>query len=172
MLTYYMYKRSYDLIYYFRGGKSNMTTRSREAKMSAFRKEISRLEKRRDELMRAKETSGDDVDQSAMLELYTVLDALASAHQKLEILKNQADDGDMVVEGAITIGSKVKILMAEDDGETEELSGTIVPVSNGNNGEISDSSPIGKAILGKCKGDRALCKVPDGMLTLTILSVE
>ena len=140
--------------------------------MSAFRKEISRLEKRRDELMRAKETSGDDVDQSAMLELYTVLDALASAHQKLEILKNQADDGDMVVEGAITIGSKVKILMAEDDGETEELSGTIVPVSNGNNGEISDSSPIGKAILGKCKGDRALCKVPDGMLTLTILSVE
>ena len=62
--------------------------------------------------------------------------------------------------------------MSCDDGDAYEISGRIVPVSRGRDGEISDDSPVGKAILGKCKGDRVLCTLPDSVATLTILSVE
>ncbi|HEY4027168.1 MAG TPA: GreA/GreB family elongation factor [Candidatus Dormibacteraeota bacterium] len=69
----------------------------------------------------------------------------------------------------IQIGSRVRL--RETDGETEF---TIVgpEESDVDAGLICDESPLGRALLGHCPGDRVDVRAPGGLRSVTILDVR
>jgi transcription elongation factor GreA len=71
--------------------------------------------------------------------------------------------------GTVQLGSKVQV---KDEFGTENF--TIVgPVeADPRKGLISLESPVGKALLGKSKGDKVKVATPAGSSTLTVLSVK
>lgn len=71
----------------------------------------------------------------------------------------------------ITIGSIVKIYDTKYD---EELEYSIVGSAEANpyEGRISNESPVGRALLGKKKGDSVEVTVPDGVVTFNILDIR
>lgn len=72
--------------------------------------------------------------------------------------------------GVIDIGSKVLICMA---GSTDEIEYEIVGTheSNPMEGRISNESPIGKALIGKKKGDEIVVKAPAGEIKYRVLKL-
>ncbi len=74
-------------------------------------------------------------------------------------------------DGIISVGSKVKI---KDTRTKTTLELTIVgsPETDPLSGKISRNSPLGKALLGKKKGDVVSVKVPAGLVQYKILKVE
>src|SRR5215207_1424188 len=68
----------------------------------------------------------------------------------------------------VQIGSTVKV--ASDDGEE---SFTIVGSTEAKptEGRISNESPVGRALLGRKKGEKVLVKVPAGDFTYKVLSI-
>ncbi len=74
-------------------------------------------------------------------------------------------------DGVISVGSKVKI--KDIKGKTT-LEFTIVgsPETDPLSGKISRNSPLGKALLGKKKGEVVSVKVPAGLVKYKILKVE
>lgn len=83
-----------------------------------------------------------------------------------KIVDMSAIKSDMVV-----VGSKVKLLDIEFDEELEySIVGSLE--SNPNAGLISNESPIGKAIMGKKKGDKVVVETPAGKIEMKILKVE
>jgi transcription elongation factor GreA len=71
--------------------------------------------------------------------------------------------------GRIELGSVVRI----SDGEGEPLEYRIVGAkeSDPRNGKISNESPIGKALLGKQKGEKAVASTPAGEIEYKILEI-
>ncbi len=71
----------------------------------------------------------------------------------------------------ITIGSIVLIYDTDFD---EEVEYTIVGSAEADpyEGKISNESPVGRALLGKKKGDEVEVNVPDGMITIKILDIK
>ena len=71
----------------------------------------------------------------------------------------------------VRVGSTVKVL-DEEIGETEEykIVGTIE--SDPDRGWISNASPIGKALVGKKKGQFATVETPNGSYQLKIVSIK
>ncbi len=74
-------------------------------------------------------------------------------------------------DGVVSVGSKVKI---KDTRTKTTLELTIVgsPETDPLSGKISRNSPLGKALLGKKKGDIVSVKVPAGLAQYKILKVE
>lgn len=72
--------------------------------------------------------------------------------------------------GVVEIGDVV--LIQNQDGKMEQF--TIVGSAEADplNGKISDSSPVGKALLGKKTGDAVQVTTPAGLLRLQILEVS
>ena len=91
---------------------------------------------------------------------------------ELENKINTAKIIDENVKGdTVTVGSKVTLL---DEEFNEELEYTIVGSSEADpfNNRISNESPVGKAILGKRKGDEVEVSTPDGPVTFKVLAIQ
>ncbi len=89
-----------------------------------------------------------------------------------KILENyELIDENKRKDGVISVGSKVKI---KDTRTKTTLELTIVgsPETDPLSGKISRNSPLGKALLGKKKGDVVSVKVPAGLVQYKILKVE
>ena len=72
--------------------------------------------------------------------------------------------------GVVTIGSRVT---ARDNGGREHTFVLVSPVeADAARGHISSSSPIGAALVGRRAGEEVSVKVPAGVRTFTLLSVE
>ena len=73
--------------------------------------------------------------------------------------------------GVIHLGSKVKIYDVEYDESTEY---TLVGTSEADPKKhyISNESPLGKALLGKKKGDAVNVEAPAGIVKIKVLDVE
>ena len=72
--------------------------------------------------------------------------------------------------GVIDLGSKVRICMAGSADEIEyEIVGT--HESNPMEGRISNESPIGKALIGKRKGDEITVHAPAGEVKYRVLKI-
>ena len=56
--------------------------------------------------------------------------------------------------------------------ETVEYTLVSAAEADFNNNKISIESPIGKALLGKSKGDKVLVQVPAGVLNYEILEIK
>ncbi|MBI2108648.1 MAG: transcription elongation factor GreA [Parcubacteria group bacterium] len=73
--------------------------------------------------------------------------------------------------GVINIGSTVTV---EKEGDQMKKTYRIVGSEESNmaQGKISNRSPLGAALIGKKKGDRAFVKTPNGEVPYVIVSVE
>lgn len=80
-------------------------------------------------------------------------------------------DEKLIDNKKVNIGSYVKVFDEEFDetmfyhivGSTE---------SDPTKGQISNMSPVGKALIGKQKNDKAIVETPNGELTLKILDID
>ena len=85
---------------------------------------------------------------------------------------NTAKIIDESVKGdVVSVGSKVTVL---DTMYNDELEYVIVGSSEADpfNNRISNESPVGKAILGKRKGDEVEVSTPDGPVTFKVLAIQ
>jgi transcription elongation factor GreA len=67
-------------------------------------------------------------------------------------------------------GSTIDVI--DNDGSTESYHLVGAVESDPSAGRISVDSPVGRALVGKKKGDKVTISVPQGSLTLTIKSVR
>ena len=70
------------------------------------------------------------------------------------------------------VGPGSTIEVAENDGEIETYHLVGAVESDPSAGRISVDSPVGRALVGKKKGDKVTVSVPSGTLTLTIKAVK
>ena len=70
----------------------------------------------------------------------------------------------------VQIGSTVVVKSDDDGKETYTIVGS-AEASPGN-GKISNESPVGRALLGKKKGDKVEVSVPAGSFTYTIVGIS
>lgn len=80
-------------------------------------------------------------------------------------------DVSTVKKDKVSVGSKVTLLDIEFD-EEEEYSIVGSLESNPNAGLISNESPIGKAIMGKKKGDIVEVETPAGKIEMKIVAIK
>ena len=91
---------------------------------------------------------------------------------ELENKINTAKIIDESIKGdVVSVGSKVTVL---DTMYNDELEYVIVGSSEADpfNNRISNESPVGKAILGKRKGDEVEVSTPDGPVTFKVLAIQ
>ena len=95
---------------------------------------------------------------------------------RIEELEKILKNAEVVVEdevdiNVISIGCKIKILDMEFN---EELEYKIVGSTEANSlkGKISNESPVGKALIGKKKGDVAEVETQVGVLKYKVLEIE
>ena len=75
-------------------------------------------------------------------------------------------------EGVVGLFDRVEIYY-EDDGETEEITLMTTLREDALNGIISKESPLGKAVMGRRAGDRAVVKVNDEIsYAIRIIAIE
>ena len=67
-------------------------------------------------------------------------------------------------------GSTIEVVDNEGETETYHLVGAVE--SDPSAGRISVDSPVGRALVGKKKGDKVTVGVPAGTLTLTVKAVK
>lgn len=77
----------------------------------------------------------------------------------------EASDDDVVSPG------KVVTLRYEDDDETETYLIGLIEEKGGDHDILTPESPIGRALLGKSKGAKAVARVPAGDLKIQIVDV-
>lgn len=91
-----------------------------------------------------------------------------------ETLKNvKILDQSQLTTDIVSIGSKVTIRdldFPDEEPETYILVG--MTESNPSENKISDQSPVGKALLGKKKGEKVLVEAPGGEFEYEILNIE
>jgi len=136
-----------------------------QKKLADLRKERSRLiielEGARDQ--------GDWTDNSA---LDSLKDQLALLENQLLELESFVDNAQVVEcnnnKGVVGLGSKVKVAFNSSTKELEIVSdGQANPVK----GEISYSSPLAQALLGKKRGQKVMVETPKGKVIYQILSI-
>lgn len=89
-----------------------------------------------------------------------------------QMIKNAEIIDDSKTKGnSVGIGMTVVIASDREDGEqTYTIVGAVE--SDPLNGRISNESPVGKAILGKKKGDKVDVKTPSGSMAYTVIDVR
>lgn len=72
--------------------------------------------------------------------------------------------------GVVSFGTKVTVEMADRTNATYTIVGGYE--SDPSSGKLSTNSPIGSALMGKKPGDSIEVKVPAGIISLRILTIE
>ncbi len=96
----------------------------------------------------------------------------AMVEGRIRTLEHMLTNAQIIEESksdAIGLGSRIKIR----DGEGDEYEWTVVGSAEANprQSRISNESPVGKALLGKKKGDKVSVETPGGTEQFTILKV-
>jgi transcription elongation factor GreA len=85
------------------------------------------------------------------------------------ILKNVTIIEETKSNGIVKVGSKIKI---QDNGNSKEYKIVGSEEADPSQGLISNESPIGKAFLGKKKGEMVEISVPKGVIKYKIMEIE
>lgn len=98
----------------------------------------------------------------------------AKIEARINELRYQLDHAVIIEsldDDAVSMGAKVTVLRKKDKAK---LVYEIVGFSQSDpaNGKISDESPIGRAIMGKKKGDKVVVEAPIGNIELEIKKIE
>ncbi len=75
-----------------------------------------------------------------------------------------------VAADCVGLGSRVTVLDSEGFEETYTIVGSAE--ARPSEGKISNESPVGRALLGRRRGDMVSVQVPAGMLFLTVAAIE
>ena len=80
-------------------------------------------------------------------------------------------DKSEIEKGVVGLGSKVKLW---DEEFEEEIEYSIVSTTEADpaNNKLSQESPVGKALLGKKKGDKVVAVTPGGEISFKILKIS
>lgn len=80
-------------------------------------------------------------------------------------------DESEIEKGVVGLGSKVKLW---DEEFEEEIEYSIVSTTEADpaNNKLSQESPVGKALLGKKKGDKVVAVTPGGEISFKILKIS
>jgi len=77
---------------------------------------------------------------------------------------------NQAVKGVVAIGSRVTVL--EEGADTPEVYQMVGSAeASPKEGKISNESPLGKVLLGKRVGDKAIVRAPDGDIVFKILEI-
>ncbi|MBI4675330.1 MAG: transcription elongation factor GreA [Chloroflexi bacterium] len=88
-----------------------------------------------------------------------------------QMLKNAAIIETQAWTGVVVLGSKVKVV---EKGSKDEEDYQIVGPAEADpaKGRISNESPVGRALMGKKKGDQVVVKTPAGERQLKLIEVK
>jgi transcription elongation factor GreA len=115
-------------------------------------------------------------DLSENSEYEAAKDEQGMVESRILLLENRLRNAVLIrsedkVSGVVTVGSTVTI--REFPNGDEEVYTIVGPAeSDPVEGRISNESPIGKALLGKQEGDKAVVPAPSGEIAFEILKVE
>jgi transcription elongation factor GreA len=111
----------------------------------------------------------ENVDYQAALEEQALLE------RRIAILQERVEDADVVdpdaANGVLDIGERVRVRDLENDEEIQyELVGTFEadPLA----GRISAASPVGRALLGRRRGEVAIVDAPKGRWRFKVLEIQ
>ncbi len=85
------------------------------------------------------------------------------------MIKNATLIEEHVSTDHVSIGSRVTVT---SDGQTETFAIVGSAEAKPSDGRISNESPVGRALLGRRKGDKVVVKVPAGDFTYTITDIS
>lgn len=130
----------------------------------------------RSEIAQAIKSAKEFGDLSENAEYSAAKDAQVKMEYEISELIEKLKSATVIDESTIStkkvgLGTKVKILDVEFNEEMEYL---IVSSAEANSmeGKISELSPVGKALIGKKKGDTVSAITPGGELQFKILSIS
>ncbi len=112
------------------------------------------------------ENSEYDEAKSEQGKLESRISEIESMLQRAKILDENVDTE------IVQIGSKVKIKEAVKGGIEREFRITGFAQADPSKGRISDESPLGKALLGKRVGEKAVVEAPKGITEYKILAIS
>ena len=143
----------------------------------ALEKEIKHLKTvKRPEISKAIAEAREKGDLSENAEYHAAREELGHLESKIAVLENQFATARIIDESKLDV-SKVGILskvsvMNKKLNKKQEF--TIVSEAEADIklGRISVTSPIGKALLGKVKGDTPVAQTPAGPMELEIISIS
>ena len=107
-----------------------------------------------------------DSAKNEQAELEERIHELEEMLRKAKIVQEEEMKGDKV-----NIGLTVTV-KDTDTGEKEVFSIVGATESDPFNGKISTESPVGKALIGKKKGDTVAIEIPDGVINYKIMKIE
>ena len=155
-------------------GKKNILTYEGLKKYEEELEDL-KLVKRQEVAQKIKEAR-EQGDLSENAEYDAAKDEQRDIEARIEELEKILKNAEVVVEDEvdldkISIGCRVKILDMEFD---EELEYKIVGSTEANSlkGKISNESPVGKALIGKKKGDVVQVETQVGVLKYQVLGIE
>jgi len=145
-------------------------------KMQEFKKELNFLKtEKRKQVAENLEYAKKLGDLSENAEYHEARQVQAEVEDRINHLENLLKtavvlDTDNINSDTVKIGSNVKI---QKEGEKETREYKIVGSEEADmaQGKVSNLSPLGVAIAGKKKGDKAIVNTPKGKVTYTILSL-
>ncbi len=108
-------------------------------------------------------------DYHAALERQQFVQARLS-HLRLRLTKLSGIDLSQIPHDRVGLGSRVVVRDA-DTGDTEEWELVIPDAMDLDRGHVSVSSPLGRSLVDRKKGDVAPVRLPDGTRKLKIISV-
>ncbi|MBM2827426.1 MAG: greA [Dehalococcoidia bacterium] len=77
---------------------------------------------------------------------------------------------DDAAPGFVKLGTKVTVLNKEGDQEQFSIVGSVE--ASPRQGKISNESPVGHALLGRKIGEEIQVKVPQGLISYTVVAIE
>ena len=131
---------------------------------------------KRQEVIEKLKTAREFGDLSENAEYDAARDEQRKLETEIEMLEEtlrvaQIVDVSAVKKDKVAVGCKVKLLDIEFD-EEEEYSIVGSLEANPNAGMISNESPIGKAIMGKKKGDVVEVETPAGQIQMKVVEIN
>lgn len=130
---------------------------------------------RREEVAEAIKQAKEEGDLSENSAYDEAKDAQAFLEGRIQTLEAQLREAILIKpvknNGIVSLGSVVTVM---EEGETDKETYKIVGSAEANplDGNISNESPIGKALLGQKKGDTVTAQTPSGPLQFKILKIE
>ena len=149
-----------------------MVERLTEGQAKTLRAELAELEgPRREEVVKAIAKAREFGDLSENFEYHAAKNEQGLLEARIRTLRSRLDHSVLVDESVLThdnvaVGSMVEIEDENGDHMEFEIS------SVGGSGAISPDSPLGRALLGRCKGDAVDVEAPSGTWTARILSIR
>ncbi len=138
----------------------------------ALKKKLAALQKKRAKLVREMELARQEGDLAENFAYHQLREAVTMVTQEIEDLEAKLAQAKVVANGsagAVSIGSRVtvevngqeRVIEIVGDGESDPLKG-----------KISYQTPLGKALLGKKAGDKAILETPGGQKEYRVVRVE